>query len=59
MEYLAESIWYLSLPLTVWLAVKFVQYNLKHFNKLERLEMYEKNDTNLQNNIKENNEIKQ
>jgi len=59
MEYLAESIWYLSLPLTVWFAVKFVQHNLKHFNKLERLEMYEKNDTNLQKNIKENNEIKQ
>jgi len=59
MEYLAESIWYLSLPLTVWLAVIFVQHNLKHFNKLERLEMYEKNDTNLQKNIKENNEIKQ
>jgi len=59
MEYLAESIWYLSLPLTVWLAVKFVQHNIKHFNKLERLEMYEKNDTNLQKNIKENNEIKQ
>jgi len=42
MEYLAEGIWYLSLPLTVWLATKFVQHNLKHFNKLERLEMYEK-----------------
>jgi len=59
MEYLSESIWYLSLPLTVWLAVKFVQHNLNHFNKLERLELYEKNDTNLQKNIKENNEIKQ
>jgi len=44
MEYLAKSIWYMSLPITVWISVKFVQHNLKHFNKLERLEMYEKND---------------
>jgi hypothetical protein len=42
MEYLAEVIWYSSLPLTVWFATKFVQHNLKHFNKLERLETYEK-----------------
>ena len=42
MAYLAESIWYMSLPITVWIALKFVQHNLKHFNKLERLEMYEK-----------------
>ena len=41
MEYLAESIWYMSLPITVWIALKFVQHNLKHFNKLERLKIYE------------------
>jgi len=44
MEYLGEIIWYLSLPVTVFLATKFVQHNLIHFNKLERLEIYEKND---------------
>lgn len=54
MEYLAEGIWYLSLPLTVWLATKFVQHNLKHFNKLERLEMYEKHAQQNTNNTKEN-----
>jgi len=48
MEYLGEIIWYVSLPITVWIALKFVQHNLKHFNKLERLEKYEKNDTILQ-----------
>jgi hypothetical protein len=35
MEYLGEMIWYLSLPLTVWLSLKFVEYNLKKFNELE------------------------
>jgi len=49
MEYLGEIIWYISLPITVWIALKFVQHNLKHFNKLERLENYEKNDKSLQN----------
>jgi hypothetical protein len=42
MEYLGEIIWYLSLPITIFLTVKFVQNNLQHFNKLERLEAYEK-----------------
>ena len=41
MEYLGEIIWYVSLPITVWLSFKFVQHNLKHFKKLERLEKYE------------------
>jgi hypothetical protein len=48
MEYLGEILWYISLPITVWISVKFVQHNLKHFNKLERLEIYEKNDQTLQ-----------
>ena len=48
MEYLGEIIWYISLPITVWISLKFVQHNLKHFNKLERLEEYEKKDTVLQ-----------
>ena len=47
MAYLAESIWYMSLPITVCIALKFVQHNLKHFNKLERLEIYEKHDNTL------------
>jgi len=41
MEYLGEIIWYLSLPITIYLAVKFTQHNIKHFNKLERLEELE------------------
>jgi len=54
MEYLSETIWYLSLPFTVWVATKFVQHNLLHFNKLERLEMYEKNAQQNTINTKEN-----
>jgi len=38
MEYLGEIIWYLSLPVTIYLAVKFTQHNIKQFNKLEELE---------------------
>ena len=41
MEYLGEIIWYLSLPITIYLAVKFTQLNIKHFNKIERLEELE------------------
>jgi hypothetical protein len=48
MQYLGEILWYISLPITVWISVKFVQHNLQHFNKLERLEIYEKNDQTLQ-----------
>ena len=44
MEYLGEILWYASLPMTVWISVKFVQHNLQHFNKLERLEAYEKKE---------------
>ena len=42
MEYLGEIIWYISLPIAVWLSLKFVQHNLNHFKKLERLEEYER-----------------
>ncbi len=42
MEYLSEMIWYISLPITVWVALKFVMHNIKYFEKLERLEAYEK-----------------
>jgi len=34
MEYITQSIWYITLPITVWVALKFVQYNLKHFDTL-------------------------
>jgi len=44
MAYVDEIIWYMSLPIIVWLSVKFVKHNLNHFNKLERLETYEKNE---------------
>ena len=42
MEYLGEIIWYISLPITVWLSLKFVRHNLNHFKKLEHLEEYER-----------------
>jgi len=44
MEHLEGIIWYISLPITVWLGLKFTQHNLNHFKKLEKLEAYEKND---------------
>jgi len=36
MEYLKEVIWYLTLPMTVWLAYRFVLINLKEFEKIEQ-----------------------
>ncbi len=41
MEYLAEIIWFSIWPVLIYLCVKFVQHNIKHFNKLERLQKYE------------------
>jgi len=41
MEYLAEIIWFTIWPILIYISVKFVQHNIKHFNKLERLEQYE------------------
>jgi len=41
MEYLTEMIWFTIWPILIYLSVKFVQHNIKHFNKLERLEQYE------------------
>jgi len=41
MEYLAEIIWYSSWPVVIILSVKFVQLNLKHYEKMERLEELE------------------
>jgi len=41
MEYLTEMIWYISWPIIIILSVKFVQLNLKHYKKMERLEELE------------------
>jgi hypothetical protein len=41
MQYLNEIIWYISWPILLILSVKFVQLNLKHFKKMERLEELE------------------
>jgi hypothetical protein len=41
MEYLTEIIWYVSWPIVIVLSVKFVQLNLRHFNKMEKLEELE------------------
>lgn len=41
MEYLAEIIWFSFWPVIIYIAVKFVQHNIRHFNKLERLQKYE------------------
>ena len=41
MEYLSEILWYSSWPIVIFLSVKFVQLNLKHYEKMERLEELE------------------
>ena len=42
MEYLDGILWYLSWPLVIWIAYKFVIINLRHHAKMERLEELEK-----------------
>ncbi len=42
MEYLGEIIWYSIWPILIYISVKFTQHNIKHYEKLERLEAYEK-----------------
>jgi len=41
MEMLVESIWYLAWPVILYVSLKFVQLNLKHYEKMERLEELE------------------
>jgi hypothetical protein len=41
MEYLSEIIWYVSWPILIIVSVKFVQLNLRHYKKMERLEELE------------------
>jgi len=43
MEYLSGIIWYSMWPVVIIFSLKFIQHNIKHFSKLERLEEYEKN----------------
>jgi len=38
MEYLAELVWYGSWPVVVFIALKFVQLNIKHLENMEKLE---------------------
>jgi hypothetical protein len=41
MQYLNEILWYISWPLIIIISVKFVQLNLTHYTKMERLEELE------------------
>jgi len=41
MQYLNEMIWYISWPIIIILSVKFVELNLRHYKKMERLEELE------------------
>ncbi len=41
MEILSEIIWYASWPVLLYISVKFVQLNLQHYKKMERLEELE------------------
>ena len=41
MEYLTETIWYLSWPVLIYISYKFVTLNLHHYKKMERLEELE------------------
>ena len=41
MEHLNETIWYLSWPIIILVSLKFVQLNLRHYKKMERLEELE------------------
>jgi len=42
MEYLSEIIWYLMWPITIFVAVKFVELNLKQVENMEELEQLKK-----------------
>jgi len=41
MEYLAESIWYLSWPVLIYISYKFVALNLDHHKNMEKIEELE------------------
>jgi len=42
MEYLSEIIWYGSWPVTIFVALKFVQLNIKNLENIEKLENIQK-----------------
>jgi len=42
MEYLGEIVWYGTWPVTIFVALKFVQLNLKHLENMEELEKLRK-----------------
>lgn len=41
MEHLSGMIWYATWPVIIYLSFKFVELNLRHFAKMERLEELE------------------
>ena len=41
MENLSEILWYVSWPIVIYTGLKFVQLNLQHYTKMERLEELE------------------
>jgi hypothetical protein len=41
MEHLSGMIWYATWPVIIYLSLKFVELNLHHFSKMERLEELE------------------
>jgi len=41
MEIVSETLWYASWPLIIYVSVKFVQLNIEHYKKMERLEELE------------------
>jgi hypothetical protein len=38
MDYTEAIIWYLSWPLLIYVAYRFVWFNIRHHNQMERLE---------------------
>ena len=43
-EYTEALIWFTSWPILIFVAYKFVVLNLKHFDAIEKLKDYERND---------------
>ncbi|WP_345976418.1 hypothetical protein [Sulfurimonas sp. HSL3-7] len=41
MEHLSGMIWYATWPVIIYMSYKFVELNLRHFAKMERLEELE------------------
>ena len=41
MDYLTEFIWYASWPILLYVGLKFVELNLKHYKNMESLEEFQ------------------